>query len=269
MRRTIAERVKQEEARIARLKQRYSSSDLVKAIENRHTGDICVPECKDGPTFSGQHRRLDVWVMLRTWSPITMIGYEIKVSRSDWLNDKKFLAYLPLCHYLYIVALPGVVHAEELPADVGLVEPVGNLRLVTRRKAVYRNIELPGELLVYVLMCRTKITREIQDNADWRLRQLQEWVESKAEKQRLSYAVSSKIREVFADQERRLFELNFRCERLERIEKRLIELGFDPEKSVDLWGLNQRLKPEGADPEVIQMLSRAADNIMKACERLK
>lgn len=199
-----------------------------------------------------------------------MIGYEVKVSRSDWLNDKKYLAYLPLCHYLNIVAAPGVVQIEELPPDVGLLEPVGNgTRLVTRRKAVYRKIELPGDLLVYVLMCRTKITREIQDSSGWRMRQLQEWVESKNEKHKLSYAVNAKIRETFAEQERRQSQLNFRLERLERIERRLTELGFDPDKPVDLWDLNQRLKPQGVDPDIVQTLSRAADNIMKACDRLR
>jgi hypothetical protein len=60
-----------------------SANVLLKALAQRHKDDVFVPECKNGPTQTGSHRRLDAWVMLKTWSPVTMIGYEIKVSRSD------------------------------------------------------------------------------------------------------------------------------------------------------------------------------------------
>ena len=137
-----------------------TAQDLLNALAFRHSLDIFVTECKNGPTQWGTHRRLDAWAMLRTWSPITMIGYEIKVNRSDWLQDRKIVEYLPLCHKLYVVASVGVVEVEELPDDIGLIELVGH-SLITRHKATFRKILLPGELMVYVLMCRTKITRDV------------------------------------------------------------------------------------------------------------
>ncbi|CAB4177422.1 hypothetical protein UFOVP998_37 [uncultured Caudovirales phage] len=139
-----------------------TAGDLMRLLAERHAGDVFVPECKNGPTSagSGRHRRLDGWALLKTWSPITCIGYEVKVSRSDWLNDDKFTDYLPLCHKLFLVAPKGVVEPAELPLSVGLLEPIGTgsgMRLVTRRKVVRREIPMPAELLVYVLMSRTRI----------------------------------------------------------------------------------------------------------------
>jgi hypothetical protein len=52
-----------------------------------------------------QRRRFDmialVYPMFTQRTPL-VIGVEIKVSRSDLMNDSKILDYLPYCHYLYI-----------------------------------------------------------------------------------------------------------------------------------------------------------------------
>lgn len=136
---------------------------LLRLLADRHKGDVFVPECKDGSSTSAQHagrRRMDAWVMLKTWSPVTFIGYEIKETRSDWIRDQKFNDYLQLCHLLYVVAQKGVVEKKELPKGVGLLEPIGEgtgQRLVTRVKAARRAIETPVDLLLYVLMSRTRI----------------------------------------------------------------------------------------------------------------
>jgi hypothetical protein len=93
-----------------------TAAGLLAMLETRHSNDVFVPECKDGPTQTRSHLRLDAWVLLKTWSPITTIGYEIKVDRGDWRRDDKLHQYMPLCHLLYVVALKGVVPADELPA---------------------------------------------------------------------------------------------------------------------------------------------------------
>lgn len=249
------------EQQLNRLKARpVTSSDLIKTLEHKHSGDVFITECKDGPTHTASHRRLDAWVMLKTWSPITMIGYEVKVSRSDWLQDQKFLDYLPLCHRLYIVAPRGVVAVEELPPDVGLLEPIGDLsRLITRRKAVHRTIELPAELLVYVIMCRMQVGTVGQGDPDWRRNVLRQWVENNTNDKNLSYAVNNKIRQTMQAQEERNRALDQRCRDLEGVKRRIVELGLDSESHIDLWTVHERMKAlAGAvDEHLLASLKRA------------
>ena len=56
---------------------------------------------------------------LRTWA---VRGYEIKVSRGDFLADKKWQNYLPFVNFFYFATPPGLVKASEVPDDIGLLE---------------------------------------------------------------------------------------------------------------------------------------------------
>lgn len=220
-----------------------TADSLLALLAARHADDVFVPECKDGPTQTRSHRRLDAWVLLKTWSPITAIGYEVKVDRSDWRRDEKLHDYMPLCHLLYVVAPKGIVPVDELPAGVGLLEPVGESgRLQAKRKAARREIALPGELMTYVLMCRTKVTREHhQDDRNWRVEQLREWVNGKEERSALSYAVSQKIRAAFERQQGELAHERHRNDALETVRARIAELGFDVTQPISTWQVRDRL----------------------------
>jgi len=152
---------------------KIDSDDIKRLLSEKHHTDIFVPECKDGPTHTAANLyKLDAWAMARSWIHPCTTGYEIKVSRSDWLQDRKFIEYAKLVHEMYIVSPKGIVMPEELPDGIGLmwVASTGT-RLFTKRRAVYRDIELPASLLVYVLMCRATIdvkdkpTRRTRD--DW------------------------------------------------------------------------------------------------------
>lgn len=48
-------------------------------------------------------------------------GYEIKVSRSDWLRDAKYERYRPYVDTLTLVCPKGMVARGEMPGDVGLM----------------------------------------------------------------------------------------------------------------------------------------------------
>jgi len=139
-----------------------NSEDIIKLLRLKHHEDVFVPECKDGPTQSVQsYSRMDAWVMPRSWSNPSLIGYEVKVTRSDFLGDTKWRNYLTLCNYLYFVAPPGVILANELPPEIGFLEvSKTGTRLFTKKKAMYREIPDPSSLFRYVLMCRSKIVSE-------------------------------------------------------------------------------------------------------------
>jgi hypothetical protein len=252
---------------------------LIQMLATRHSADVFVPECKDGPTQTRAHRRIDAWVLLKTWSPITTIGYEVKVSVSDWRRDNKLHDYMPLCHLLYVVAPKGVVPHQELPAGVGLMEPVGDAgRLQIRRKAARREVTLPSELMVYVLMCRAKITRETNEwhpeDRNWRTTQLRQWVEEKDSRRGLSFAVSQKIRDSFEHQQLELEAERRRHDELETIRARIVELGFDPSKPINTWQVRDRLNRLSAIIDNftltdIRQTAKSLTKVAEALERLK
>ena len=65
------------------------TSNLIKSLlAVRHAKDVFVEECKNGPTHNTKTLiKLDAWAMSRSWANPHTFGYEIKVSRSDFLSD--------------------------------------------------------------------------------------------------------------------------------------------------------------------------------------
>jgi len=138
-----------------------NARDILNLLARKHSSDIFIDECKDGPTQYGSHYRLDGWAMKRSWANPQVVGYEIKVSRSDFLQDDKWPNYLGLCNQLYFVCPTGLIEKPEIPDGVGLmwVAKTGT-RLYTKLKAPYREVDIPESLWRYILMCRCVITRE-------------------------------------------------------------------------------------------------------------
>ena len=68
----------------------------------------------------GYEKRIDLFYFNR-WDRETS-GYEIKVSREDYLSDKKWQKYLPYCSWFYFIAPEGIIKKEELPEGIGLIE---------------------------------------------------------------------------------------------------------------------------------------------------
>ena len=112
-----------------------------------------MPECKNGPTWTAKHSRLDAWAMKRSWRSPLITGYEVKVSRSDFVNDDKWTEYLPLCNCLYFVSPPDIIDVKEIHEGCGLIHvSKTGTRLFVKRRAPRRNIDPPVDLLLYVIM---------------------------------------------------------------------------------------------------------------------
>jgi len=230
---------------------------ILQLLREKHSEDVFVAECKSGETYRGRHVRLDAWVMPRSWVRPETTGYEIKVGRSDFLRDDKWTDYLAMCHKLYFVCPHGLIGPDELPPDVGLlwVSKTGS-RLFTKRKAVPRKIEIPESLWRYVLMCRTKITRENRqtERADY----WQNWLREREQNKAIGYAVSAKVREsIEAAQagERRATAL---VASYERTAKALAEAGFDISTPINEWMMRRRIEElQGAIPAELRHLLRS------------
>jgi hypothetical protein len=201
---------------------------LLQALATRHADAVFVGECKMGPQGS---RRLDAWVLLKTWSPPTTIGYEIKENRSDFLRDRKWSDYLPVCHELYFVSPAKLIQPEELPQDVGLLWQVGGgERLVTKRKAARRQPDAAAltDLMTYVLMSRTRVVgdmweanREDRGAAFWR-----RWLSERRESKDLGYDVSKRIREELNKAREAQRQAEYDRDRLLSVKEKLAELGL-------------------------------------------
>ncbi len=179
-----------------------TSQDVLGLLAIKHAADVFVPECKDGPTqFTRGHSRLDAWVMSRSWAHPACTGYEIKVSRADFLGDEKWRAYLPLSNYLYFVAPHDVIEKGEVPESCGLLRVTkSGMALRVAKKAPHRDVEIPEDLWRYILMCRAKITPPnlngggVPSEVYWR-----GWLRQKKEKRELGYNVSRAIRETLRE----------------------------------------------------------------------
>jgi len=202
-----------------------AARDVIGLLREKHKADVFVPECKFGPTqmTSEPSGRLDAWVMAKSWAHWTTIGYEVKVSRPDFLRDNKWRAYLAHCHEFYFVAPKGVISLDELAGEpVGLLEVASTgTRLFTRRKAPHREEGVdPIAAMIYVLMSRAKIFGEFEpekgDAEYWRA-----WLRTKEEERALGREVSRKMGEAFLNREG---SLHWRSEQLKRDTERLESL---------------------------------------------
>ena len=207
-----------------------TANDIQKLLKQKHAKDVYVPECKNGPTWFGTHLRLDGWAMRKSWTNPLVIGYEIKVSRSDFMQDDKYLAYRQYCDELYIVAPKGILFLEELPPDVGYMCPSSTgTRLYKKRKAVRREEPLPEELYRYILMSRV----QIRDAVDFRPTGDGEWLRNWLEKKEvdrslgrhISKTLSRTVKEKIFEVERENERLKSEIERLEPVKAVMEELG--------------------------------------------
>ena len=217
--------------------QKITAEMIIKLLLNKHSEDICIPECKSGATWSARKmKRFDMWIMKRSYTkPMTWI-YEIKVARNDFLQDDKWQTYLPYCSEFYFVAPTGIIDPKEVPEQAGLLLSSKNAtRLYCKKKAPHRDIKIPEDLYKYILMSRTRIVDSTYTNKNNgnnnRKQYWQNWLAEKKENQELGYNVSTRIRRLydknveFVKKEQNRLEI--RIEKLEHAKKILEELGFN------------------------------------------
>ena len=71
------------------------------------------------PEFTYGGRRIDAAVIdvSKRW----IRGFEIKMSRSDWLRDEKWQEYSRFCSSLSVVCPEGLIQADEIDSPFGLL----------------------------------------------------------------------------------------------------------------------------------------------------
>lgn len=137
---------------------KVTAFDIKKALAEKHHKDFFLTECKSGSTWMtprGDMKILNGLAIRPSWTAPCFTGYEVKVSRSDFLRDAKFYTYEELVNCLYIVCPKGMIDRTELPESVGLMyyDP-DKKTITTRKKALFRKIEYSPELLLYIIYTR-------------------------------------------------------------------------------------------------------------------
>lgn len=170
---------------------------IVRLLAAKHAEDVFIPECKDGPSAGTTHFRLDWWAMQKSWSRPTTYGYEVKVSRNDFVRDDKWQNYLELCSDFYFVCPDGLIKPEEVPGAAGLlwVAKTGT-RLWLKKKAQRREVQIPETMWRYIVMrLDTENSPALNRESFWR-----DWLAAKEQSLDLGHRVSHRLAAVVHDQ---------------------------------------------------------------------
>lgn len=250
---------------------------ILSALQKKHTDkqhpDAFFTQVKNGPTHTAQRgelRILDGLAVKKSWAQPCLTGYEVKVSRSDFLSDDKWTDYLPLCHELYFVCPSGLIKPEEVGEEVGLIYYNGKSgSLATIKKAIYRNIELPTDMLYYIIMSRIEDDRHPFFSTQREM--LEAWVEDKESRNRLAHRVRGKLWETIEKQQVELDELRRKVYWNEYNVRDLQEI----RSVLQAFGLN--IYPRGLEKDLRAMtksaipsgMMRSIDRLLEAADVLK
>lgn len=244
-------------------------------LKDRHSDDVFVSECKDGATWFGAHLRLDAWAMKKSWANPCTFGYEIKVNRSDFLNDIKWRKYLPLCDQFYFVSPHRLIAPDELPPEAGLmyVTKTGT-KCIIKKKAPHREVAIPESLYRYILISRTKILDRDADTGE-RESEVAFW-KGWLEEKKIDFALGRRVRKALAERiEKEIDEVRSENKELKEKQKNLEEVASFLEK-IDVspcsWRREEAIKravnaiPKNLDSQLedcIEQLTETRDGLHK------
>lgn len=138
-----------------------TEAEILKALRAWHkiSGSLFFQHVKTGASFSrDQLRILDGLHVKIAWTKPIFEGYEVKISRSDFLRDTKYTESLPYCTHFSFVVPDKMVRKDELPDHIGLIyyKEDGSLRRVRKAQALpLQDPEKLNSMLRYLVYYRT------------------------------------------------------------------------------------------------------------------
>jgi hypothetical protein len=193
---------------------KVKAHEIKHALSLKHRDDFFLTEVKNGSTWSNDNLAImDALAIKKSWSKPCLTGYEVKVSRQDFLNDDKWPIYKNYCHRFYFACPTGLIQPEELPSEVGLVwfNPEKKT-LYTKKKSLFRNIEMPANMFYYIILSRLDNERHPFFGSQREMFEL--YVQDKITKRELGRRAASKLAKELAEMERKIADLEREKERL-------------------------------------------------------
>jgi hypothetical protein len=205
----------------------------------------------------------------------SIFGYEIKVSRSDFLQDSKWTGYLNFCNEFSFVCPEGLIKEDELPLEIGLTyykPKAGKLRV--KRKALTRKIDLPAKLLIGLIFNR--IDQERHPFFTDKRERIAAYLEEKENQQVLAVNFKNKLIEERnkAIAKIKKLEKDFeyykeQAEVWEKVNSFLYKSGiscYSAERTIAELG---KIISNGSNPKVFQEITQATGILNRALERMK
>lgn len=170
---------------------------ILKVLAAKHKEkDSFFTHVKNGPSQTvrgGELAIIDAVAIAKSWTRPVIRGYEVKVERSDFLRDTKFHKYFDMCHEFSFVCPTKLIDKSEVPEQAGLIYYNPEKQsLYTAKKAVYREIPMPVDMLWYIIISQAKSDRHPFFSSQRDM--LEAWVSDKEDRVKLGYEVSAKLR---------------------------------------------------------------------------
>lgn len=223
------------------------AKDIIDALSIKHEKDVFVSECKIGSSWYLHNcQRLDAWVMNKSWSNPLVTGYEVKVSRGDFNQDNKWRGYLDYCNEFYFVCPVGLIKPDEISKEAGLRYVYANSKkIMTKKKAPYRDVQIPEEIFRYVLMCRIKVRGEYINRKEDEKKYWKDWLKTKEINKSFGWQLGNTLRKTIEkkiiDAEAHNKDLEKKIKNLENAVRILESLGIDTDGYFQ-WHLEEKIK---------------------------
>lgn len=158
-----------------REKVKYTAADMRARLREYHSGPEWVVQFEVGnATGSNVTNHADA-VAMSIWPSrgYKIIGYEIKVNRSDWIRELKQLhkaeAVGKFCDAWCLVAPADIVHEVEVPETWGWLVPAANSLRIRKQPAVVKAQELNRAFIAAMIR---RSHGEIDNLVDQKLKRL-------------------------------------------------------------------------------------------------
>ena len=240
-------------------------NSIAAALAAKHADDLFIAQCKTGPTQqaeAGGVQQMDAWAMAKSWAHPCATAYEIKVTRGDFLADRKWRGYLPYCNEFYFACPWKLISPDELPGDeCGLVWVQENgMRAIVKRRAKYREVEIPDTLWRYILMWRVKVQRDHGVSSEDNVARVKALIAENADMQAVGKHFAHKIARHVQDVEWENQRLQGENKKLETVKLMLKELGFETPSQLHEWSVR---------PDVMAALAAMPAVWGRLCEEAK
>lgn len=247
--------------------------EVKEALSKIHTNDFFITECKNGGTFTPNKEGLYIFdsvAIKKSWTKPKITIYEVKVDRGDFLRDIKYHCYLPYCHELYLVAPKDLIKKEEIPTEIGLkyyYPESGAIKTV--KNAIYRNIEVNANMLMYVIM--NKLDSDRTPFYSCRKEYAEAYINDKADKRNVGYTLGTKLAKQIAEMENEIYSLRHSQEKMEILKKLIAVM-----KKHSIGGWYEKYLPDALDnylskgyPPEIDDIQRNINNIQAILADIK
>lgn len=171
---------------------KVSEKVITQALNDRYSKGLDHVFARQVKLGSAGSKIIDAVAIKKTWSPVTVIGHEIKISRQDFLGDNKYPEYMKACTNFYFVCVNGIADKSEVPKDVGLMifyPESGTLQI--KKKAPYYNRDISAEMLLHIIFWKLDEYNRPKTKAE----QLDD-IKAKIEARDYGLEVAYKIREL-------------------------------------------------------------------------